>query len=199
MADLTVACVLRSGGDFDATYVYRLRRMVARHLPLPHRFVCLSDVDVPCERIPLKYTWPGWWAKMELFRPDIEAKRMLALDLDTLVVGNIMGFASADRFTMIRSFSAPGRRGSGVMMLTDRAPVWEAWMANPVCRGMEQEFIRPFCEQTWQEILPEQLVSYKVHVRPLGRVPDDARIIAFHGKPRPADLPDDHWLRPLWG
>jgi len=56
----TVICVLRSGGQYDAEWVRKLRDGVKRNLARPHRFVCLSDVDVPCERIPLQHDWPGW-------------------------------------------------------------------------------------------------------------------------------------------
>src|SRR5947209_20113122 len=56
---LTIACVLRSGGPYNADWVTGLQGNVARFAPL-HRFVCLSDVDVPCERVPLITGWPGW-------------------------------------------------------------------------------------------------------------------------------------------
>ena len=64
--------------------------MVARNLSLPHRFVCLSNVDVPCERIPLKHDWPGWWSCIELFRPDLPVEgRLLHIELDTLIMGSL--------------------------------------------------------------------------------------------------------------
>jgi len=86
---LTVACVLRSGGKFDSEYVRKLRDGVLRFANVPHRFVCLSDVDVPCERIPLEHNWPGWWSKIELFRPGVIKAPMLYLDLDTIVIGSL--------------------------------------------------------------------------------------------------------------
>ena len=64
---LTVACVLRSGGAYGPQHVAGLQAQVAHWLPRAS-FVCLSDVPVPCERIALQSAWPGWWAKMELFR-----------------------------------------------------------------------------------------------------------------------------------
>ena len=92
---LTVACVLWMG-DFEQrhyspAWVYRLRDMVAAHLPMPHRFVCLSNVDVPgVETIPLATGWPGWWAKVELFNPALDlGDRVLYLDLDVFVTGEL--------------------------------------------------------------------------------------------------------------
>lgn len=116
-AAVTVACVLRSGGRYTAEWVARLQRGVARHLSLPYRFVCLSDVDVPCERIPLEYDWevltadrptkhdwtvaPRWWSKIELFRPGLFAGKVLYLDLDSLITGSLDPIvAYPHRFTM---------------------------------------------------------------------------------------------------
>jgi hypothetical protein len=94
MNNITVACVLRQGGwaDYDAGWVERLQNMVSRNLQRPHRFVCFSDCDVPCERIPLLPTDPdvrGWWAKMQLFRPGILSGPVLYLDLDTVISGSL--------------------------------------------------------------------------------------------------------------
>jgi hypothetical protein len=66
----------------------RLKAMVERQLTIPHRFVCLSNVCVPCERIPLTEGWPGWWSKLELFKHDL-GERVLYLDLDVLVTGSL--------------------------------------------------------------------------------------------------------------
>ena len=45
--------------------------------------------DVPAEKIELVKNWPGWWSKVELFRPDIPCGRTLYLDLDTYIVGSL--------------------------------------------------------------------------------------------------------------
>jgi hypothetical protein len=91
---VTVVCVLRKGGwaNYDSSWVEKLQNMVSRNLTIPHKFVCLSDCDVPCERIPLEPTNPkhkGWWAKLQLFKPDLFRGPTLYLDLDTVIVGNI--------------------------------------------------------------------------------------------------------------
>lgn len=198
---LTVACVLRVDGvcDFNADYVAKLKRGVERNLTVPYRFVCLSNVDVPCERIDLSHDWRGWWAKLELFRPDIEG-RILYFDLDTVIVGNLDEMASVEKFTMIRGFMVPTRRGSGVMMLTDRKPVWDAWIEKPdmTLKDGDQEFIGKFCEAVWQDEVPGAVVSYKNDVLPENRFEHRARVIAFHGKPRPHQLPPEHWMRDYW-
>lgn len=93
----TVACVLWIGDrDFEGRaytvdWVYRLRDQVAAHLPMPHRFVCFSDTNVPgVESIPLVTRWRGWWAKMEMFDPRHDlGQRVLYLDLDCFVVDDL--------------------------------------------------------------------------------------------------------------
>jgi hypothetical protein len=90
---ITVASVLWVGAfknrRYSPIWVQRLKAMVARNLSLPHRFVCLSNVEVPgVEVVPLRQRWPGWWAKLELFGHDL-GSRVLYLDLDVLVTGSL--------------------------------------------------------------------------------------------------------------
>ncbi len=123
---LTVLCVLRSGGIYVAEWVRKLRDGVARNLNIPHRFVCLSDVPVQCERIPLLHDWPGWWSKIELFRPGVITGPTLYLDLDTVVVGNIDALATIPHdFAMLRNFGRRNYIGSGVMWF--RRPMVELY------------------------------------------------------------------------
>ena len=88
---ITVACVLREGGKvgYDATWVEKLHNSISRNLTIPFKFVCLSDCAVPCERIPLYKNGPGYWAKMQLFRPGLFDGPVLFFDLDTVICNNI--------------------------------------------------------------------------------------------------------------
>jgi hypothetical protein len=208
---VTVACCLRRSPVYGVDYVARLRDGIAAHLP-GARFVCLSDVEVPCERIAIEHDWPGWWVKMELYRPDI-AGDLLYVDLDTAVVGDLSDIAGVRALTMLADFYWPERVASGLMFLpeADRARVWRAWIDDPAghmarCEKFDdrraigdQKFLAPILERTaarWQDVLPGQVVSYKVHVRArqgrketgAGLLPRDARIVCFHGQPRPRDM-----------
>lgn len=95
---ITVACVYWEGRFrrrrkmYDIEWVTRLKNMVERNLHVPHRFVCLSNVDVPCERIPLIHDWPGWFSKVELHRPGLFTDRVLYLDLDELILKDLTPF-----------------------------------------------------------------------------------------------------------
>jgi hypothetical protein len=108
---LTVACVLRSGGQYGPEHVAGLQRQVAHYMPAA-RFACLSDVEVPCERVPLQDNWPGWWSKLELFRH--LKGRTLYLDLDTVLVADAEPLVTG-QFTMIKNWVLPHLNCSGVM------------------------------------------------------------------------------------
>lgn len=90
---LNVVCVLRSGGKvgYDADWVAKLQRAVKKHLHSDHRFLCFSDCDVPCERVPLRPIDQGFWSKIQMFQPGIISDHdpCLYIDLDTVICGEL--------------------------------------------------------------------------------------------------------------
>lgn len=196
---LTVACVLRSGGEYTPEHVQTLAASVALHLP-DAAFVCLSDVLVPgVTTRPLLDPWPGWWAKIELFCRGVFAGRVLYLDLDTVVVGDLSDLASyRGPFAMLSDFYAPERPASGVMAWDADGPtpraIWARFVTDPAghmaaypCEG-DQGFIRSVTGDSvdrLQDHAPGQIVSYKVHCE--RGVPSGARIVCAHGRPKPWD------------
>ncbi len=210
---LTIACVLRSGPEYRPEHVAALRDGVSKHLTLPHRFVCLSDAPVPCERIPLIHKWPGYFAKLELFRPGIFDGPVFYIDLDSLLVGSLDAVVGAEhRFTMLRDFYWPECPASGVMAWSvDLSGIYRSFVRNSepnrranITRGTagDQGVIAlrtPVAPEFFQDRFPGQMISYKVHVRKAqheresgnGSVPSGAVICCYHGKPRP-------WSTDLW-
>lgn len=192
----TVACVLRSGGDFGPEHVQWLARQVPG-------LVCLSDVPVQgTETIPLQHDWPGWWSKLEMFGPSLSGD-VLMLDLDTVVL-QIPELPTET--TVLRDFSEPSVMGSGLMFVTeaDRRRVWEAWMADPdghMRRNArwpqwgDQGFLQPLIgrSQKWQDVA--RVYSYKAHCR--AGLPEGAQVVCFHGKPRPWHVKAP-WVPPLY-
>ena len=73
MARATVACVLRSGGVYDARWVRALYRGVRENWPEGALdFVCLADVDVDVPGVcvePLAHGWPGGSRDLTLSSP----------------------------------------------------------------------------------------------------------------------------------
>lgn len=198
MSPVTVACVLRKSQSYNECHVMRLKDQVAEHMP-DSRFVCLSDVPVPCERIPLITDWPGWWAKIELFRPGVFSGRVLYLDLDVSVVGELRALTTdAVPFIACREFN---RRNSGINSSV------MSWTPGPETDAIYNRFNenvmdRMNGDQNWitykmpdAEFFPYPLYqSFKYDCDPLRHIHPDARVIVFHGEPKPWDLPEDHWI-----
>ncbi|KKM07612.1 hypothetical protein LCGC14_1732130, partial [marine sediment metagenome] len=79
------------GRDFVSYDVWRLYYSVLKHADRPFDFYVLTndmEANVPGTKIELLHgnDWPGWWAKMELYRPDLPAGRTLYMDLDSHVI-----------------------------------------------------------------------------------------------------------------
>ena len=215
---LTVACVLRSGGRYDAEWVARLQRGVARHLSLSHRFVCLSDVDVPCERIPLTEDWPGWWSKISLFRPGLLTGRTLYLDLDSVIVGSLDAIAAhRHRFTGTHEYYRPHLFCSTAMAWEgDWSMIWDAFRRDPDAlaarydrrsdhRIGDQAFIEDVLAangarfDTFRDLFGERsIASWKVHCRDKGLTGEEA-VVAFHGGRKQDDFVRRvDWIRENW-
>ena len=203
---LTIACVLRSGGDYTTEYVRRLREGITRHCEVPFRFVCLSDLpQTPAEEtIPLRHGWPGWWSKIELFAPWIRGD-VLYFDLDTIIVGSIDELAGLRLPATLQDVNKPEAIQSSVMWLTEavRAGVYGGFLADPdghmarhvsMSQGLgDQGFLDPYLNKRTvrlQDVLPKQLISYKKDVmrKPPHVVPRSARVVFFHGKPKPHEI-----------
>jgi hypothetical protein len=130
---LTVVCVLKTGGEYTPGHVERLREDVEANLTLDHRFVCVTDDVVTCQNVRLKHGWPGWWSKIELFRPGVLRGPVLYLDLDTRIVSNIDDIALGHRFTILHNMSrGKGWPGSGVMAWdADLSGIYQAFAQDP--------------------------------------------------------------------
>lgn len=210
---LTILCVLKSGGIYDAEWVAKLKRGVDKHLTRPHGFVCLSDVDVPCHRIPLEQDWPGWWSKIELFRPGVIVGPTLYLDLDTAITGPLDGVTRIEHdFAMLNNFSNPGMVGSGVMWFSgENVPhkVYHKFAKQPSAwiehyeRNAEGSYLgdQAFVWDTLDRKVPfltdefTPVKSYKHHCRK--GLPRDTSIVCFPGAPKPTDVHDE-WMKGAW-
>jgi len=199
---LTIACVLKTGGDFDPSHVTRLRDNVAGHLNLNHRFVCLTDDRVDCDSIPLGNKWPNWWAKINLFRPGQFDGPVVYFDLDVLIVGQLDSIVLDHSFTMLKSFWPHGNVNSSVMawMADNMAPVYERFSNGPVVwmngyrsksKWGDQDFIFDHSHiepEYWQDKFPGAFCSYKLNVEKNGgKIPVGTKVVIFHGQPRPWD------------
>lgn len=181
----------------------------------------LEDTDIDWR--PLVDDLPGWWSKMELFRIP---GPVLYFDLDTVLTGNIDSLCDTlqsldDKMLMLRGFKHKDV-ASGIM-------AWDGDMSWVTDKFLEERHHAKFVEvkdalrmkidnamfrgdQEWlshlfrscntsivfaQDII-KGIYSYKNHVRQDG-MPKNAKIICFHGRPRPHELiPPPDWMKEHW-
>ncbi len=207
----TIVCVLKSGGEYDAQYVHKLKEGIDKNIKKPYRFVCLTDLPEieGIETRQLEFTWQGWWAKMELFKPSMrDLGDFLYIDLDTVIVDSLDVLFKRFQNSALRDMYAKeghkdwsGRVGSGVMRLTTalRHEIWADWIKKPTHNikacGVygDQKYLKDFFIPLprLQDLFPKFFVSYKAgNVKDNG-VPKDAGMIVFHGLPRPKEV---DWL-----
>lgn len=211
---LTFLCALNPGKGFDAEWVRKLRDAVARHMSLPHRFACLTDADVPCERIPTVHGWPGWWIKAEIFRPGVITGPTVFFDLDTVIVGPLEKFAELDADIAMVDLRKSGWRQLGAMFLKNPPSEPYDWFRRDPAHWMAyyekhqrgqyvgdqalfkdsvgHKGIPDLCE-----LLPGSIVSYKLHCRGKSAPPPAASVVCFHGRPRVNEVADS-WVIEAW-
>ncbi|WP_254446385.1 hypothetical protein [Pantoea sp. CCBC3-3-1] len=220
---LKIALVYRSGGDYAPDDV---KTLVAQ-LPATAEIICLTDAPFVMERVTcIPLTCPyrgmrGWWAKIDLFRPDI-TDDLLYFDLDTVITGDIKKLITTrrDQMVMLTDFYHPQYLMSSVMYIPNsyKARIWNTFWADPqrhvdectlTSKWGDQGFIRGVIGDClrWQDVCPNWFVSYKADVVKVGEspfatkryskgdgsLPKGARVVIFHGNPRPYES-GEPWL-----
>jgi hypothetical protein len=223
--DLTVACCLWGdwpSGDkvLGVEYVNKLYRAVQRNLTLPHRFVCFTDsskahllsdgiirqpMDIPTRR--------GETPKWIFYKPNNGLTgRVLGMDLDTVILGNIDRWAEREEEFIIRKTFNPQRmktcRAIGGDMVSFYAGtltcLWDVIVKDPrkfeaIGKGDERiaydQFLPSETEIAyWQDLFPDEYISFKRHHRKIydrqerKDYLEKAKVISFHGKPRPHEV-----------
>lgn len=214
---LNIVCVLRSGGVYNAKYVNALANAVKRHVSVKHKFVCLTDnaegfnsnVD---KIISLKHNFPKWWSKIELFRDDLFVnEQIFFIDLDTVIINNIDNIVQySGDFCGLRDFYHLVTLGSGLMSWKQEkmTHVYHRFLEKSTyimnnSPGGDQQFIdsvKPSID-FFQDKYHNQVVSFKKHCvagnSKIVNIPKAAKIVCFHGVPKPHDILDpsiaDHW------
>lgn len=131
---------------YTVHHVNRLRAMVARHYPEPHRFVCVTDdpggLDPGIKAVPLwsdhadlpnawRPTGPSCYRRLRVFAADaadLFGPRFVSIDLDAVIVGDLRPLWHRTEDFIIWKAITPGTPYCGSMfMLTAgaRPRVWE--------------------------------------------------------------------------
>lgn len=179
---LRILTAFKAGGLYEEHHIARLKEQVLQYTGLELQTVYGE--------------FPHWWCKMSVFRIKGPA---LYFDLDTTIISDITPLIEAaqrERFITLRDFNRD-RVASGVMAWNgDVSHIYDEFSVDPEgfmnqYPGGDQDFIHDggHCPVYWQDILPNHIQSYKCHIRRNTMHPE-CRVVAFHGKPRPWDIPE---------
>lgn len=199
---LHIACCLWDANDksrafslcYDESWVERLYRGFARNLNVEFRFVCFTDRERKFrENIGqefLQSRQPDYGCLIEPFRLN---EPSIIVGLDTVIVGSI-GHIAAHCLTSTR-LALPrisGISNNGfVLVPAGHRSIFDEWSGEN-----DMEWLRAQPHDAIDDRWPGQVVSYKLHVRPKGL--GDARVVYFHGEPKPPALMHLDWVRESW-
>lgn len=138
---------------FGPETVNVLRRMVARHYPEPHRFICVTDdpagIDSEVEIVPLMNDFaavpspygarnPSCYRRLRMFHPEIASvfgERFVSLDLDSVVTGDLRPLwdRSEDFVAWGDTNPLPGSHYNGSMILMTAGARPQVWTEFDPC------------------------------------------------------------------
>jgi len=204
----TFACVLKTGGDYNADHVRILQNQVMRAMPSTERFVCLTDLpsikDV--ETIPLKLNLKGKYSMMEVFRITGE---VVVTGLDTILMGNLDKIwdvaheTKENTFWMMKSFNKRRQYGNNPMVWNGD---WSRLFYNydpqvSLTYDLEQEYTiwKLRQEKADIQVLNDhfKIESYKYTYMGGRKAATGDRFLIFHGSPRPHQVTQP-WIKALY-
>ena len=223
-----VLCMLwgKWGGQNPLEYVYKLKNMVGRNTTIEHDFMCLNDfeesyrdgihfVKMPGEATDMPLNLPKFYMHQA---PELLGKRIIFFDLDMIIVSNIDVYLKYNGyFAGIEPFN-PRRKNDyisgGILGFSGGTTNWlyERVKENPQgwankTQGGKERFVLAELEKEsavlfdrWQRILPKDymVISYKRHIVQRNYFPKQTNVIAFHGNPRPHELPRKNRIKKLY-
>lgn len=208
---MNIVCALRASKEFQPEHVLWLKAQCDKFVTYDEFYV-YSDVPVAGIRtVPLKTTWPKWWAKFESYGDRNLKGPCLVLDLDTVIVapfaptGEQLKQSWICRHPVRDGFKAPEEFNCGAMLVTEsfRKKVHDHFIKSPTLHmesnhwDDQRYFKKHFNDDLYrfQDEFWDQFVSFKLHVVPHG-LRDDNTFVMFHGKPRPWEI-ERPWIPKL--
>jgi len=224
--DRIIIC-MKWGNVYSSDYVNVLYRACSENLNQPFRFICLTDnatdlfdgievLPIPEIGCAPEMWFHGAWPKLAVFADhigEINAGRILFIDLDTVICGDLEPFFThPSAFVGIDTsdnWRPKGHRGSvGALLgtgvfafdLGTQVQILQKFQDNPLSAFTEADIEQVWVQKHVREIdfWPKGwVVSFKRSLRrQIGldlfmqprRPPASAGMVAFHGDPRPAAL-----------
>ena len=166
----------------------------------------------------------GWSILLEMYRPDLSRDWRITIGLDTIITGNVDCYLEPDKdFAMVND---PMHKNEVCNALTWCSPnsaqiIWDVWTREKQwviehCRLPLQEYKGGRVTWTPSEMIllrklfntknPVPIIdnihkgiySYKCHILKYPNLLQSARIVYFHGVPKPHEISDQellkHWI-----
>lgn len=222
MAEYVNVVCMKWGAMYSADYVNKLFGMVSRNLKKSFKFYCLTDDEsgirsevitkpLPDLYVPEKNRVSPW-RKLSMFAKelyDIKGKTLF-LDLDILIIDNIDElFDYSKKFAIIENWTQKGQGiGNSSVYCFEFGSypfVLDSYNENPEKAVSEYDNEQIFLSKklgSEVEFFPASWIkSFKRHcvagrllrffIAP--KIPNGAKIIAFHGRPRPHQAEEGRW------
>lgn len=129
--------------EWGERYLEKWLESVAYFVPYPHRVVVMTDdqrlptwpFDVNFAALDAAVDAPGFWAKLNMFRPEVSSGKCLYLDLDNVINGDLSELCALtpDPLIMLDDRRVSGLpNGSAILFDAERCCLlWEDYAAAP--------------------------------------------------------------------
>lgn len=198
---------MKFGTKYESEWVNRLFRAVSRNLTVPHDFVCFTDDHnglAPQIHVEKRPDIGGWWNHLHIFSGWTDKKQMM-IDVDDVVVGSLDELAIYGGYLINSDVYDPANVDGGFQIVPPHChnKLYDMFMDDP--KRIKAAY---YSDKQWyqthvngsirvQDLFPGQWVSYKLHCKDAGRLPNNARIVGFHGEPKPCAV-NDLWVKEHW-
>jgi hypothetical protein len=215
MDDILNVLTVKVGKAYSSDYVNKMYSALRRNLHLPFDFYCLTDDDEGLDEDITALTPPflfnGWWNKLFLFSGYIPQGKLLYMDLDQVVTGDITEIVRLGLEHRFASYADHiewlGVKFGSAMMIFDPYDFRYVWgvfysdreqVMREYAEGGDQVYLSRVIDSPFylDEAFPGAIQSYKWGLK--GKPPSpDVKIVNFHGKPKPHQLKEP-WVSKHW-
>lgn len=186
---------------YDESWVERLYTGFAENLTIPWRFVLftdrLRDLNPHIKQEMIRAKTPDYSTCIEPFRYGVP---MILVGLDTVITGSIDHLGAYclmhDTLALPKDPYDKTRSCNGVCLIPQgHQYVYRNWQGQN-----DMEWLRLQKHAYIDDLFPGQVLSYKgdIQKKNNNELPDNARIVYFHGDDKPHELTELPWIKRHW-